>query len=69
MVADVCPICALYIYSHVAFHRKLFGDSSDTPAQPSKRLVLTKKTTYRLMEKQRRQGEDADEQGDEVCTD
>jgi hypothetical protein len=53
----------------MTLYRKLFGDGSSDPAEPSKRLHMTKRTTYQLMEEQRQQeGENGHGQGSEVCT-
>lgn len=50
-------------------HRKMFGDGSTNSTEPSKRLQITKRTTYRLMEEQRqRDGEQGGRQDGEVCT-
>ena len=55
--------------SQMTLHRKLFGDGSSNPAEPGKRLHMTKRTTYQLMEEQRNQvGENGHGQGGEVCT-
>lgn len=55
--------------SQMTLCRKLFGDGSSDPAEPSKRLRMTKRTTYRLMEEQRNQvGENGRGQSSEVCT-
>jgi hypothetical protein len=46
----------------------MFGDGSANSAEPSKKLRMTKRTTYWMMEEQRqREGEDGGGQGDEVC--
>ena len=49
-------------------HRKLFGDGSEDSAGPGKRIILTNRRTYRLMEKQKQQVDEGEgEQSRVVC--
>ena len=63
-------MCSIFYYIRISsniFYRKLFGDGSINPATPSRRMILTKKTTYHLMVKQGLQtGEDTNGQSSEV---
>ena len=48
--------------------RKLFGDCLEDPAGPSKRIILTNRTTYRLMERQKWQADGGEDgQSRAVC--
>lgn len=59
---------SVFMHSENKLYRRLFGDGSDNSAGPSKRIILTKKTAYQLMIKQKQQEDEGVEgQTSEAC--